>query len=262
MKLKSIGIIADKSDKAQKAFRKLVKKYGFADLSLAKNKKLKPDAIVALGGDGFMLHSLHDFMAKNIPIYGMNCGTVGFLMNDYDEENLPDRIWSAKETHIHPLKMHAKTLSGKTVSALAINEVSILRETRQTAKIKVIIDNAVRMSELVCDGILIATPAGSTAYNLSAGGTIIPMGAHVLALTPISPFRPRRWKGALLPDNTSIKFEILEAKKRPVSAVADFTEIRDVVSVEVTKDKSKKITLLFDPDHGLEERIIKEQFIG
>ena len=260
MELKSIGIIADKSDKAQKAIKKLIKKYGFVDL--AKKTKAKPDVIVALGGDGFMLHTLHDYIDLGTPIYGMNCGTVGFLMNDYEEDNLPDRIWSAKETSIHPLRMNTKTVDGKIVQALAINEVSILRETRQTAKIRVIVDEAVRMEQLVCDGILIATPAGSTAYNLSAGGSIIPIGAQVLAMTPISPFRPRRWKGALLPDSTAIKFEILEPKKRPVSAVADFTEIRDVASVEVTQDRSKKISLLFDPDHGLEERIIKEQFLA
>lgn len=260
-KLKSVGVLADESSKAQKALAKVIKNYGFVDIGdKRKAKSFSPDLIVVLGGDGFMLHTLHDYIDKDVPFYGMNCGTVGFLMNEYNEENLFDRIWNAKPTVINPLKMKAKSIDGNVTNAIAINEVSILRETKQTAKIKISVDGKVRLDELVCDGILIATPAGSTAYNLSAGGPIVPLTSQTLALTPISPFRPRRWKGALLPNNVSIKFDIMEAKKRPVSAVSDFTEIRDVVSVEVSKEKAKKLTLLFDANHSLEERIIKEQF--
>ncbi len=256
----SIGIIADDTRRAQKTLGALVRHYGYANL--ASGKKAKPDLIIALGGDGFMLHSLHSYMEKNIPIYGMNCGTVGFLMNEYNLHGLPARIEKAKAAHIHPLKMRARTVAGKTIELLAINEVSVLRETRQAARIRIKIDGAVRMKEVVCDGILVATPAGSTAYNLSAGGPIVPLDSQLLPLTPISPFRPRRWKGALLPHEAVVKFEILEAKKRPVSAVADFIEVRDVASVEVREDRSRKITLLFDSEHALEERIIREQFTG
>jgi len=259
MAYSSIGIIADDTKRAQKALSSLVKRYGYSNLA---TEKIKPDLIIALGGDGFMLHMLHRYMERNIPIYGMNCGTVGFLMNEYRQGGLPLRIEAAKAAHIHPLKMKARTIGGETITALAINEVSLLRETSQTARIRIKIDGAVRMEEVVCDGILLATPAGSTAYNLSAGGPIMPLESGILALTPISAFRPRRWKGALLPRQAVVRLEVLESKKRPVSAVADFIEVRDVSSVEVREDTARKITLLFDSDHGLEERIIREQFAG
>lgn len=259
MAYSSIGIIADGTKKAEKTLATLVRRYGFFDLT---SKKKKPDLIVALGGDGFMLHTLHKYMGKNIPIYGINCGTVGFLMNEYRLYGLLQRLETAKAAHIRPLKMKARDQRGKITTALAINEVSLLRETRQTAKIRIKIDGAVRMEEVICDGLIVATPAGSTAYNLSAGGPIMPLESAILALTPISAFRPRRWKGALLPRNAVVKLEILEPRKRPVSAVADFTEVRDVTSVEIAEDKSKTVTLLFDADHALEDRIISEQFVG
>ncbi len=262
MKLKSIGVIASQTEKAQKVLKSLTKKYGFINLKDKKNKNAEVEVIVALGGDGFMLHILHRYMNKNIPIYGMNCGTVGFLMNESTEKKLPERISEAKPSVIHPLKMIAKTIDGKEHTALAINEVSILRETKQAAKIRISVDGDIRMDEVICDGMIIATPAGSTAYNFSAGGPIIPLDSGVLALTPISPFRPRRWKGALLEHEAEVRFDIMEARKRAVSAVADFTEVRDVVSVNVSEQRTKKMTLLFDPGHGLEERIIREQFLA
>jgi NAD+ kinase len=191
----------------------------------------------------------------------MNCGTVGFLMNQYDEEDLPQRLARAEEVTLHPLRMEALTADGNTVAALAINEVSLLRATRQAAKLKIGIDGVVRMPELICDGILVSTPAGSTAYNLSAHGPIIPIAAPLLALTPISAFRPRRWRGALLPNTAEVVFDVLDPGKRPVSATADFTEVRDVTRVAVREDASVFLHLLFDPEHDLEERIIKEQFL-
>jgi NAD+ kinase len=219
------------------------------------------EVIVALGGDGFMLETLHGTLDRGTPIYGMNCGTVGFLMNEYQEENLPQRLEKADQVTLHPLRMIARRLNGETARALAINEVSLLRESRQAAKIRIGIDGVVRLEELICDGVLLATPAGSTAYNLSAHGPIIPMGAPLLALTPISAFRPRRWRGALLPHQARVRFEVLEAEKRPVSATADYTEIRDVAEVEVHEDRQLALHMLFDPEHNLEERILREQFI-
>lgn len=219
------------------------------------------EVIVALGGDGFMLETLHGTLDRGTPIYGMNCGTVGFLMNEYQEENLPQRLEKADQVTLHPLRMIARRLNGETARALAINEVSLLRESRQAAKIRIGIDGVVRLEELICDGVLLATPAGSTAYNLSAHGPIIPIGAPLLALTPISAFRPRRWRGALLPHQARVRFEVLEAEKRPVSATADYTEIRDVAEVEVHEDRQLALHMLFDPEHNLEERILREQFI-
>jgi NAD+ kinase len=221
------------------------------------------DAFIVLGGDGFMLHSLHQYMHLNIPFYGLNAGTIGFLMNGFPEESssLRQHIADAKQTIIHPLRMNCQTKSGECYHALAINEVSLLREVNQAAKIRIMIDQEIRISQLVCDGILVATSAGSTAYNLSAGGSIIPLGSNVLALTPISPFRPRRWRGALLPHHVHIRLDVLEPRKRPVSVMADFHAIRDVEWVEIVEEKHKRIRLLFDAAHSLEERIFKEQFV-
>jgi NAD+ kinase len=216
---------------------------------------------VALGGDGFMLETLHKHMARAAPIYGMNRGTIGFMMNDYIEDDLPSRIARSPGVVLHPLRMVARRAGADAVDALAVNEVSLLRETRQTAKLRISIDGVVRMEELICDGALVATPAGSTAYNLSVGGPIIPLGSNLLAVTPISAFRPRRWRGALLPHRARVKIEVLETEKRPVSAVADSTEVREVTEVEVVEDRSISLTLLFDPEHALEERVLKEQFL-
>jgi len=215
--------------------------------------------VVALGGDGFMLQTLHRFIGKEKPIYGMNQGTVGFLMNEYRQAELPERLAAAERAVIHPLKMIARTPSG-AVEARAFNEVSLLRETRQAAKIRILVDGRPRISELICDGVLVATPAGSTAYNLSAHGPILPIDADLLALTPISAFRPRRWRGALLPHRAKVRFEIQESGKRPVSAVADDYEVRDVTAVDVAEDRTISMTMLYDAGHSLDERILAEQF--
>lgn len=217
------------------------------------------DIVVALGGDGFMLQTLHAFTAAGKPIYGMNKGTVGFLMNEFHDGDLLERLAAAEKAVIHPLKMTAHTPAGP-VEARAFNEVSLLRETRQAAKIRILVDGKPRISELICDGALVATPAGSTAYNLSAHGPILPIGADLLALTPISAFRPRRWRGALLPHRARVRFEILECAKRPVSAVADDFEVRDVIAVDVVEDRTIAMTLLYDAGHNLDERILAEQF--
>lgn len=219
------------------------------------------DLIVALGGDGFMLEMLHRYIDRHVPIYGMNRGSVGFLMNTFREHGLIERLRKAQGVVLHPLRMLARLRNGTAVDALAINEVSLLRETRQAAKLRIRIDGKQRLEEMICDGVLVSSPAGSTAYNLSAHGPIIPLGAGILALTPISAFRPRRWRGALLPHTAKVTFEILEADKRPVSAVADYTEARDVAEVDIYEDRSIDLTLMFDPEHNLEERIIAEQFV-
>lgn len=264
-KYKHIGVLADNSRKARNALEKLFDHHdellNMADTDVEKARK-KLDLMVVLGGDGFMLRTLHEFMNDGFPFYGLNCGSVGFLMNEYHEEGLVERLQQAVESPIHPLGMHVVCEDGETHDALAINEVSLLRQTRQTAAIRIHIDGKTQMNELMCDGVLLATPAGSSAYNFASGGPILPLDANLLALTPISPFRPRRWKGALLPHGVEVQFEILHHHKRPVSAVADFTEIRDVVSVKITERRRKKITLLFDPEQSLEERIIKEQFVS
>jgi NAD+ kinase len=218
------------------------------------------DVVVALGGDGFMLETLHRNLAKRRPIYGMNRGSVGFLMNDYREDQLIERISAAEQAIIHPLRMTAVDSRGERHDALAINDVSLLRETRQTAKLRIIIDGRPRLEELICDGALVSTPAGSTAYNLSAHGPIIPIDAQVLALTPISAFRPRRWRGALLSHKAKVTFQILEADKRPVSAVADNFEVRGVVEVQVIEDRAISLAMLFDAGRSLEERVLSEQF--
>jgi NAD+ kinase len=218
------------------------------------------DVVVALGGDGFMLETLHRNLGAQRPIYGMNRGSVGFLMNDYDEANLSARIAGAEQAIIHPLSMTAIDAGGGEHRGLAINDVSLLRSTRQAAKLRILIDGRIRMEELICDGALVATPAGSTAYNLSAHGPIIPLDAQVLALTPISAFRPRRWRGALLSHQARVSFEILDAVKRPVSAVADSVEVRNVMRVDVVEDRNISLAILFDAGRSLEERMLAEQF--
>jgi NAD+ kinase len=250
----SFAFVAADSEDARLALAKLGRRYAAVPPEQA-------DIIVALGGDGFMLETLHRFLERGVPIYGMNCGTVGFLLNAYGEDDLPARLAAAAPIRLHPLRMRARTMAGAEVTALALNEVSLLRESRQAAKIAIRIDGVVRLPELICDGILVATPAGSTAYNLSAHGPILPLGTGVLALTPISAFRPRRWRGAVLPHTAEVTFTIKESEKRPVSAVADYTEARDVVEVSVREDRGVTLTLLFDPEHNLEERILMEQFM-
>ncbi len=257
MKTLKIGCIADESPRAQEALRELQSRYDLLDM---RSKRTKADVVVALGGDGFMLEMLHRFMGRGTPIYGMNCGTVGFLLNHLRYDHLHDRIEQARNTQLYPLRMFARTVQGKEVELLAFNEVSLYRETRQAAKIRVSVDHVVRIEEMVCDGVLVSTPAGSTAYNFSAGGPIIPLGSNVIALTPLSPFRPRRWRGAMLPHDSSIHFEIIHPDKRPVSAVADFTEVRDVEWVAISEQHKTSVNLLFDPEQNLQERIMKEQF--
>ncbi|MDK2766563.1 MAG: NAD kinase [Sphingomonas sp.] len=222
------------------------------------------DMVVALGGDGFMLQTLHAMLERRriVPVFGMNLGTIGFLMNDWQPEGLEDRLARARPFKVSPLVMTATTMDGETHVLPAINEVSLLRETRQTAKLEVRVNDRVVLPELVCDGILVATPAGSTAYNLSAHGPILPLGSRLLALTPISPFRPRRWRGAILPEKTRISLRVLDPGKRPVSAVADQREVRDVAQVDIAIDRNRDLTLLFDPEHALDERITMEQFIA
>jgi NAD+ kinase len=248
-----IAFVAADTVEAQAACAKLNERYVGCPPDTA-------DVIVALGGDGFMLETLHRYMDRRVPIYGMNRGTVGFLMNNYREDGLIRRVGRSRAVVLHPLRMTTRGLDGEPVEALAINDVSLLRQTRQTAKLRISIDGVVRLEELICDGALVSTPAGSTAYNLSIGGPIIPLSANLLAITPIAAFRPRRWRGALLQHTARVKIEILEAEKRPVSAVADSHEVRDVRQVEIVEDRSIALTLLFDPQHALEERVLKEQF--
>ena len=248
-----LAFAASDRPEAREALDRLRARYGCTDEADA-------DVIVALGGDGFMLEMLHRHLGTGRPIYGMNRGSVGFLMNDYDEDDLPERIAAAERAAIHPLVMTATDKHGKKHRALAINEVSLLRQTHQTAKLRISVDGKLRMEELVCDGALVATPAGSTAYNFSAHGPIIPLAAQVLALTPISAFRPRRWRGALLPHQARVTFEIMEADKRRVSAVADNFEVRDVTEVDVCEDRTTELHMLFDAGRGLDERVLAEQF--
>ncbi len=253
MAFERIAFVAAKTDTARKALRRLRRRYGVVAPGRA-------DAIVALGGDGVILETLHRNFDRNIPIYGMNRGTVGFMMNAYREAGLRERLAKAQTVKLHPLHMRARTVSGKDHEAYCINEVALLRQTRQAAKLRIRIDSKVRLKELICDGVLVATPAGSTAYNLSAHGPIIPVGADLLALTPISAFRPRHWRGALLPASATVTIDVREARKRPVSAVADYTEVRDVTRVRISQQSDITLTLLFDPEHDMEERILREQF--
>jgi NAD+ kinase len=248
-----IAFTASNRPEAQDALARLAVRYGTAPVDDA-------EVIVALGGDGFMLETFHEHMACKLPIYGMNRGSVGFLMNEYSEDGLLERIAAAEKATIHPLRMTATDVHGVTHEALAINEVSLLRQTRQAAKLRILIDGKLRLDELSCDGALVSTPAGSTAYNLSAHGPIVPLEAKVLALTPISAFRPRRWRGALLSHTARVTFEVLEASKRPVSAVADNFEVRDVVDVLIAEDRDVQLVMLFDEGRSLEERVLAEQF--
>jgi NAD+ kinase len=248
-----IAFVASQTEEAQAARAALVSQYGDAPLDAA-------DVIVALGGDGFMLRTLHRHMARALPVYGMKLGTVGFLMNQYHPAGLRERLERAQPTVLHPLLMEAATEAGSTTSALAFNEVSLLRQTKQAAHLRVSLNGIVKIEELICDGILVSTPAGSSAYNLSAHGPILPLGSQLLALTPISPFRPRRWRGAILPAVTEVRFEILDPYKRPVSATADSHEVRDIIEVSIRESRERTMTLLFDPEHNLEERILNEQF--
>jgi len=248
-----LAFVAGDTPKAQFALQRLTHRYGNAPLEDA-------SVIVALGGDGFMLECLHTFIAHEAPIYGMNRGTVGFLLNEFNEDDLPLRIAQADMVQLIPLRMEATNIVGEVINAIAINEVSLLRETRQAARLRISIDDCVRLEEMVCDGVLVSTPAGSTAYNLSAHGPILPMSANVLALTPISAFRPRRWRGALLPQSSKITLEVLDYDKRPVSAVADSVEVRDIAKVNISEHPQAKLRMLFDREHHLEERILKEQF--
>lgn len=250
----TIHFHAAASEEAQEAFRTLSNAYG----------QCAPDeasVIVPLGGDGTMLEALHKFHHSGKPIYGMNRGSVGFMMNPFRTDRFLERLTQAQSVVLHPLRMRATTAGGVSIDAIAFNEVSLLRQERHAAKISIRVDEIERLPELVCDGILVATPAGSTAYNLSAHGPILPLSANVLALTPISAFRPRRWKGALLPSHVSIRFDVKDPHARPVSATADSTEVRDVARVEIRESKTLSVTLMFDPDHNLEERILKEQFL-
>ncbi len=249
-----VAIVAAEHELAQEARQTLETRYPHVP-------EAEADVVVALGGDGFMLKILHRHMANGTPIYGMNKGSVGFLMNTFRVDDLPARLAAAQAFHLHTLRMIAETAGGARHEALAINEVSLLRQTRLAAKLRIFVDGINRLEEMVCDGALVSTPAGSTAYNLSAYGPILPLGSELLALTPISAFRPRRWRGALLPRKAVVAFEVCEPDLRPVSAVADFTEVRDVVRVEVAESLSRPPVILFDPEHSLEERILKEQFM-
>jgi NAD+ kinase len=252
-RFKTIGFTASSAPEAQEALMRLSKKYDHIPPQEA-------DVIVALGGDGLMLQSLHDTMGRPKPIYGMHKGTIGFLMNEYQEDRLIERLEAAQRSVIYPLVMVATDVAGKTHTARAVNEVSMLRETYQAAKLTLMIDGKIRMPELIADGVLLATPAGSTAYNFSVNGPILPLDATLLALTPISAFRPRRWRGALLPHSARITIIVNEAEKRPVSAVADHFEFRDVQRVDISMDRSIELVLLHDEGHSLDDRILREQF--
>jgi NAD+ kinase len=254
MSLPRLALLASPTDDAQAALRVLSAHHGT-------HAPQDADVLVALGGDGFMLQTLHRHGALGRPVYGMKLGTVGFLMNQFrDDGDLLQRIADAEPAVLHPLEMLAQTESGATVGTLAYNEVSLLRQTRQAAHVSIDLNGQVRLDELICDGVMVATPAGSTAYNFSASGPILPLGANVMALTPIAPFRPRRWRGAVLKSGTEVRFRVLDPHKRPVSATADSHEVRDVTDVLVREQRERSVTLLFDPEHNLEERILAEQF--
>jgi NAD+ kinase len=250
-----IAFLASPTDDAQDAFRTMVARHGQCAPDEA-------DIICALGGDGFMLQTLHRHGGLGRPVYGMKLGTVGFLMNQFSEGDLPARLAQAEPAKLRPLEMHALTESGASVSSLAYNEVSLLRQTRQAAHVGIELNGQMRLDELVCDGVMVSTPAGSTAYNYSAGGPIMPLGSGVVALTPIAPFRPRRWRGALLKADTEVRFRVLDPYKRPVSATADSHEVRDVLEVAIRESRDRMVTMLFDPEHNLEERILSEQFVA
>ena len=246
--------IASENPEAKETLKVLIKKYDQTKLELS-------DVIIAIGGDGMLLKALRNSIEKNKPVFGLNKGNVGFLMNELSFDNLENRIQTARKVKMHPLFMSAHKINGNICTELAVNEVSILRQTHQAAHLKITVDKKERLNELVCDGILVSTPIGSTAYNLSARGPIIPLNANILALTPISSFRPRRWRGALLPQRVKIRIEVLNFDTRPVSATADNVEARDIKYIEISTDKTKKLTILHDSDHSLDERIMKEQFL-
>ena len=252
-RFKHIALVAGSTPEAREAYERLQGRYGNVEPNDA-------DVIVALGGDGLMLQTLHKFMNSGKPIYGMQRGTVGFLMNDFSIDNLIERLTAAQITVIHPLVMRARDSAGRMHEHRAINEVSLFRQSAQAAHLRILIDGQERLAQLVADGVLLATPAGSTAYNLSVQGAIIPINAPLLALTPISPFRPRRWRGALLPDKAKVTIEVQDADKRPVAAVADSDEVRSVRSVDIEMDHAVSLNMLFDPGHNLDERILREQF--
>ena len=246
--------ISSENPEAKQALKKFKERYKQSEID-------DSDAIIAIGGDGMLLKALRNSLKANIPVFGLNKGNVGFLMNELSYEDLEKRVSIANKVITHPLKMKTNNIDNETVTESAVNEVSLSRQTHQAAHLKIIIDNKERLSELVCDGILVSTPIGSTAYNLSAHGPIIPLNANILALTPISAFRPRRWKGALLPENVKIRIEILDFKRRTVSATADNIEVRNIKKIEIFADKTKTLTLLHDPGHSLDERIMREQFL-
>jgi NAD+ kinase len=251
---RKIHFVASQIDEAESVMNSLQKRYG-------QYEKEEADVIVALGGDGFMLRTLHRYLPVNLPVYGMKLGKVGFLMNRFREDELMQRLNAANLVELNPLCMVAMTEAGSESTALAINEVSLLRQLNQAAHIRILVNGSEKVEELVCDGVLVSTAAGSTAYNFSAQGPILPLGTDAMALTPISPFRPRRWRGAVLPSSARIRFEILDNYKRPVSATADAQEIRNVISVDVYEEKNISLKLMFDPDHTLEQRILDEQFL-
>ncbi len=253
MKFTKISFLASDSAEAKRALKSLTKSFGNARPDDA-------DVLVALGGDGLMLQALHGCLKSGLPVYGMNRGSVGFLMNDFKVSDLPARLNAAEQTLIRPLRMVAKTHDGKKHERLAFNEVSFLRQRSQAAKLRLTVDGRVRLDEMICDGMMVASPVGSTAYNLSAHGPILPIGSPLLALTPISVFRPRRWRGAILPNAAIVQIDILESEKRPVAAVADHEEVRNVTSVEIVEDKKRSVKMLFDPGHSLAERVLNEQF--
>ena len=254
MDFRTVAFVASQHSEAQQALAQFKARYPHTDPDEA-------DVVVVLGGDGFMLETLHRHMERDVPIFGMNRGSVGFLMNVFGEDHLMDRLARAQPIRLNPLRMVAEDMGGVRHEALAINEVSLLRETRFAAKLRLLVDGIERMPEMICDGVLVATPAGSTAYNFSANGPIVPLGARLLALTPLSVFRPRHWKGAILPHDVAVTIEVLTPELRPVSATADYTEVRNVTRVVVREDRAVSLTLLFDPEHNLEERIVKEQFL-
>ncbi|HEX7342556.1 MAG TPA: NAD kinase [Rhodanobacteraceae bacterium] len=249
-----LAIVASPAPAAREAAELLTQRYDSIPVETA-------DVIVALGGDGFMLRTLHDHLDLDVPVYGMKLGRIGFLMNQHSPDDLPARIARAHPATLRPLEMHVTTASGEEHTALAFNEVSLLRQSNQAAHIGVSLNGLVKLDALICDGVLVSTPAGSTAYNLSAHGPILPLDANVLALTPISPFRPRRWRGAILPHATRVSFKVLDPERRPVSTTADFHEVRDVLTVDVRQSGAHRARLLFDPEHNLEERILDEQFV-
>jgi NAD+ kinase len=251
--LNRIAFVNSGSPRASGAMNELTERYGNAPIDAC-------DVIVALGGDGFVLHCLHDYLDTGVPIYGMNRGTVGFLMNAYDADDLPAKIANAQAETLHPLTMSATSSDGEVTHALAFNEVSLLRSSRQSANLRILVDGKPHLDKLICDGVLVATPAGSTAYNLSVHGPVVPLGADLIALTSISAFRPRRWRGALLPSSTEITIENLDPKKRPISGSADHKEVTDIASLTVSQHPTQSVVMLFDQGHSLNERILREQF--